>query len=66
MHPSLANAIRLSLESPELRHRMGIRGRELVEEHFGIQKVIEETLRLYDELLSCQPHAAALASGVTM
>jgi len=63
---ALANAIRVLLESPELRHRMGIRGRELVEEQFGIQKVIEETLRLYDELLSCQPHAAALASGVTM
>jgi len=49
---SLAVAIKALLDAPELRHRMGVAGRRLVEQEFAQEIVIEQTLRLYREMLS--------------
>jgi len=50
-HKRLAEAIRRLLESPELRSRMGANGRELAIAEFRIEKVVTDTLAVYDELL---------------
>ena len=50
-HIRLAEVIRHLLETPELRSRMGANGRELVEREFRIEKVVADTLSVYDELL---------------
>lgn len=47
----LANALQLLIEKPELRKKMGVRGREIVENEFALERVIEETLEVYKELL---------------
>ena len=48
---ALALALQRLIESPELRRRMGERGRDIVEREFTQEKVIGETLALYEELL---------------
>lgn len=48
----LAKAIQCLIENPELRLKMGLRGREIAVNEFSIEKVIKETLAVYDELLS--------------
>ena len=53
---ALAAAIRTLLEDQELRRRLGQRGREIAVEEFSEQRVIADTLALYDEI--CQPPAA--------
>ncbi len=54
---ALAKAIRLLLDNPVLRMRMGMRGRELVLREFSAELIAEETLAVYEELLknSCSP-----------
>ncbi|MHB8828650.1 MAG: glycosyltransferase family 4 protein [Syntrophales bacterium] len=47
----LADAIQRLIASPELRRKMGARGREIVVNEFAIEKVISETLTVYEELL---------------
>ena len=47
---ALADAIEVLLKDRELRNRMGRQGREMVERDFSQQKVIAETISLYDEL----------------
>ena len=47
---ALADAIEVLLNDRELRNRMGRQGREMVERDFSQQKVIGETISLYDEL----------------
>ena len=47
---ALADAIEVLLNDRELRNRMGRQGREMVERDFSQQKVIAETISLYDEL----------------
>lgn len=47
----LAGAIQRLIASPELRQKMGARGREIVVSEFAIEKVISETLTVYEELL---------------
>ncbi len=48
---ALAEALNKLVESPELRNKMGLRGRFLVEKEFSLAKVNKETLGLYEELL---------------
>lgn len=49
---ALAVAIRRLIEEPETRSRMGVAGRRRVEEGFSLERVIEQTLAVYDEMLS--------------
>jgi glycosyltransferase involved in cell wall biosynthesis len=51
-HKGLASALKRLIEDPAMRTRMGQRSRELAEERFGIDHVIEQTLAVYRELLS--------------
>lgn len=48
---ALASAIRELLNDPVRREAMGRRGRERAEAEFGLDKVIQQTLALYRELL---------------
>ncbi|MCX7098534.1 MAG: glycosyltransferase family 4 protein [Methylococcales bacterium] len=49
---ALALAIRRLIADKVLRQTMGARGRELVEAEFSIERVIGQTLQLYQELLA--------------
>ncbi|HHT9110000.1 MAG TPA: glycosyltransferase family 4 protein [Candidatus Brocadiaceae bacterium] len=49
---SFADAITRLIENPEVRLRYGITGRELVEEKFTIDKLVEGTLSIYKKILS--------------
>jgi glycosyltransferase involved in cell wall biosynthesis len=49
---ALAAALKLLLDSPELRRRFGAAGRRLVEERFKQSLIIEKTLAVYTELLA--------------
>lgn len=48
---SLADAIQMLIETPELRLRMGKAGRELAEQAFSIDRIVEQHLAIYEELL---------------
>lgn len=47
---ALAAALKLLIESPDTRMRMGKRGRERAEAEFGIERVVAANLALYKEL----------------
>lgn len=47
----LADALEKLIQDAELRRKMGLRGREIVEAEFSVEKVIKETLAVYAELL---------------
>jgi len=47
----LASALRRLIESPSLRLNMGRRGREIALAEFSIEKVVKDTLKVYEELL---------------
>jgi glycosyltransferase involved in cell wall biosynthesis len=47
----LANALKQLIENPELCHKMGIRGREIVIKYFAVENVVSQTMKLYKELL---------------
>lgn len=49
---SLAAAIGCLLDSPQLAAALGEAGRRRVEEHFGLDRMVEETTRLYRRLLA--------------
>jgi glycosyltransferase involved in cell wall biosynthesis len=49
--PSLADALQALIEEPELRMRMGKAGRELAERVFSIDRIVEQHLAIYKELL---------------
>ena len=49
-HIALANALQTLIQDPKLRKRMGVRGREIVLEEFTEEKIVGETLLLYDSL----------------
>ena len=51
-NPAMIAALEKLIESPELRHKMGKRGREIVQESFSLQIVTSQTLALYEKLLS--------------
>lgn len=48
---ALASKIKLLLDDPALASRMGARGREIAEERFDVEKVVERLRGFYDELL---------------
>lgn len=47
---ALAEALRTLIEDPDLRRRMGRRGREITEAEFSLDRVIAETLAVYREV----------------
>lgn len=49
---ALAGAIEKLVRDPDLRQRMGARGRQRVEAEFSEERVIRETLAVYEDLLS--------------
>lgn len=48
---ALANALQYLIENKAARKEMGGKGREIVEAEFSVEKVAEETLAVYQELL---------------
>jgi glycosyltransferase involved in cell wall biosynthesis len=48
---ALADAIQSLLEDPDLRMRMGRAGRELAEKEFAIEKIVDQHMQIYKELL---------------
>ena len=49
---ALAGAVERLIRDPALRQRMGAKGRQIVLDGFTLRQVIDETLALYQELLS--------------
>jgi glycosyltransferase involved in cell wall biosynthesis len=49
--PALADALQALIEAPEWRLRMGKAGRELAEQAFSIDRIVEQHLAIYEELL---------------
>ncbi|MBI5418335.1 glycosyltransferase family 4 protein [Candidatus Poribacteria bacterium] len=47
----LADAIKYLLDNPSVRKKMGEKSRQIVVENFSVEKVINSTLNLYQELL---------------
>jgi glycosyltransferase involved in cell wall biosynthesis len=47
----LADALHALVLNSDLRKRMGARGREIIIQHFMVDKIINETMMLYEELL---------------
>lgn len=48
----LADALQLLIEKPELRKKMGTKGREIAMNEFTVAKVVLETMKVYGELLN--------------
>ncbi len=48
----LADALQQLIENPELRQKMGLRGREIAVEEFAVEKIAAQTLALYRELMN--------------
>ncbi len=48
---ALADAIQALIEDPELRNKMGLAGRVLAVEAFAIEKIVEQHMDIYQELL---------------
>jgi len=48
---ALVRAIRKLLDSPELRLRMGLAGRQLVKRKFSLTTVVNETLAVYESMI---------------
>lgn len=49
---SLADAIKILINNPEMRNRMGTYGRRLVEREFSEQIVVDKTMLLYHQLMA--------------
>lgn len=49
---ALTQALRSLIKDPALRRRMGRQGREMVEQHFSLHLVIDQTLDLYQRILA--------------
>lgn len=49
---ALADVIRKLVEDPELRQQMGAAGRKLAEDAFAIEKIVEQHMHIYAELLA--------------
>jgi glycosyltransferase involved in cell wall biosynthesis len=55
---ALADALRLLIESAPLRAQMGARGREIAVSEFSVERVVNETLDVYRELLASGPNGS--------
>jgi len=55
---ALADAMRALLADPALAARLGAEGRALVHDRFGIDRMVDESLRLYSRLLAARSHRA--------
>jgi glycosyltransferase involved in cell wall biosynthesis len=60
---SLADALEILLRDRDLRQAMGAKSRALVESHFGQDRVVSETLRVYESLLNTDLRPQALAAA---
>jgi len=60
---ALADAIRLLMDAPHLRERLGRSGREAIKQRFNWRKAAEETLAVYEEVLG-RPSAVQRESPV--
>jgi glycosyltransferase involved in cell wall biosynthesis len=49
---ALADAIQFLIENPDIRQRMGACGRKIAMAEFAMEKVVAETLAVYEELLT--------------
>ena len=49
---ALADAIQFLVENPEKRREMGNAGRQLAEREFAIEKIVEQHMNIYKELLA--------------
>ena len=58
---ALADAMRTLLADPALAARLGAEGRAVVRDGFGIDRMVEESLRLYRGLLAGRPPHEAIA-----
>jgi len=47
---ALSDALSLLLTDTPLRKRMGLAGRRRLEEHFSVQKMVEETAKIYQQI----------------
>jgi len=47
----IANYLKILIESPSLRHKMGTRGRDMVVKQFSEAKVVADTMNLYQQCL---------------
>jgi glycosyltransferase involved in cell wall biosynthesis len=61
----LAGAVEELLNDPERRRKMGERGREIAVSEFSQERVVRETLSLYDRLLKPGNGSSAMTSGRT-
>lgn len=52
----LQTSLQQLIDSPELRHEMGEKGRERYLEHFTVQSMLQKTFAVYDKLLANNPY----------
>jgi glycosyltransferase involved in cell wall biosynthesis len=55
---ALARAIERMVRFPVLARQLGVNGRQRAERHFDLRFQVEETVSLYEELLSSRPRRA--------
>jgi N,N'-diacetylbacillosaminyl-diphospho-undecaprenol alpha-1,3-N-acetylgalactosaminyltransferase len=44
----LAKKIEILVNDPELREKFGKKSREIIEKEFNVQKIVKETIEVYD------------------
>lgn len=50
--PALRHALLTLLRDPQLARQMGVNGRRRLERHFQVRRMVDQTVSLYEELLS--------------
>ena len=63
---ALAEAIVQLVSDPALARRLGLEGRRVVESTFGLDRMVDETLALYGELLSRKGITAPVSGDIAM
>lgn len=58
---ALADALQALIDDPERRARFGLAGRRRVEEQFGVERVVAQTMALYARVLDLQQPASSAA-----
>jgi starch synthase len=62
---ALATAVELLVADPAAAARMGARGREHVRREFAVERMVDETIALYEELLGLPARRAAAQAAAT-